>query len=125
MLSHIFFGLVHADPVMFRNSVQFGEAVPQLLQLVNLLIAKLLGLLVLLLKLGKLLGQIGQTLCRVLHLLEHVGFTLLNQVVKFFLSTELVYLQLSLEFFLLLNLFLSRLQIAFQVKQKVWLLDHF
>lgn len=110
---------------MFRNSVQFGEAVPQLLQLVNLLIAKLLGLLVLLLKLGKLLGQIGQTLCRVLHLLEHVGFTLLNQVVKFFLSTELVYLQLSLEFFLLLNLFLSRLQIAFQVKQKVWLLDHF
>ena len=115
VLSHIFFGLVDADPVVFRNGVQFGESIPELLQLVNLLIAKLLGLLVLLLELGKLLGQIGQTLCRVLHLLEHVGFTLLNQVVKFFLSTELVYLQLTLQFFLLLDLLLGCFQIAFQV----------
>ena len=60
----------------------------------------------------------------VLYLLEHIRLALLDQIVKFLLSSELVNLELPLQLLLLLDLFLCGFQIAFQVKQEVRLLDH-
>ena len=44
---------------MLSNRVELGKAVSQLLKLVDLLVTQLLGLLVLFLKLGQLLSQVG------------------------------------------------------------------
>ena len=92
--------------------------------MINLLVAKLFGLLVLFFELGKLLCQISKALSGVLNLLENVGLRLLDQVVKLLLSPELIDLELPFKLLLLLDLLLSRLKITLQIKQEVWLLDH-
>ena len=50
-----------------------------------------------------------------LDLLKHIGLTLLNDVIKFLLTLELIDLELAFEFFLLLDLLFSCLQITFQI----------
>lgn len=69
VLCHILLRLFNTDTVVLSYSVQLCQAVAELLELVNLLISELLGLLVLLLKFRQFLRKVGQTLCRVLDLL--------------------------------------------------------
>ena len=124
MFSHVFFRFLNTDSVMLSNCIELGQAIPQLLKLINLLVAKLFGLLVLFFELGKLLCQISKTLSGVLNLLENIGLRLLDQVVKLLLSPELIDLELPFKLLLLLDLLLSRLKITLQIEQEVWLLDH-
>ena len=49
---------------------------------------------------------------------------MLDQVVKLFLSPQLVDFELSFKLLLLFDLLLGRLQVPLQIEQEVWLLDH-
>ena len=108
---------------MLRNLIKLVKPGPQLTQLIDLLVPQLLCLLVLFFQLGQFLSQECKSLSSVLYLLKHIWLTLLNDVVQLLLSSQLVHLQLSLQFLLLLDFFLSGLQVSFQVDEEVWLLD--
>jgi len=97
---------------MLSNSVQLGQSISQLLKLIDLLVSQLFCFLVLFFKLCQLFSKISKSLRRILYLLQYVWLALLNQVIKFLLSSKLINLELSLELFLLLYFFLSRLQIT-------------
>ena len=58
-----------------------------------------------------------------LDLFKHIGLTLLNDVIKFLLTFELIDLKLTLEFFLLLDLLFSCPQITFQIEEEIRLLN--
>lgn len=92
--------------------------------MVDLLITKLFSLLVLFFKLGQFLSQICKSLCCILHLLEHIRLTLVNEIVQLLLSSQLIDFKLPLQLLLLLDLFLGRLQISLQVEQEIGLLNH-
>ena len=112
VLGHVLFALFHADAIMLRNSVQLGQSVPQLLQLVNLLIPQLLRFLVLLLKFSQFFSQVSQPLSRILHLLQDIWLILVYETIKFLLSSELVNLELSFKLFLLFDFLLGGLEIT-------------
>lgn len=59
VLSHVLFRLLYTHAIVLRNCVELGQAIPQLLKLINLLVAKLFGLFVFFLQLGKLFGEVG------------------------------------------------------------------
>jgi len=81
VLSHVFFGLFDADTVVLRDCVELCEAIPELFELVDLLISQFFRLAVLFFQFGQFFGQVGQSLCRVLDLLEHVWLAFLYEAV--------------------------------------------
>ena len=111
MLSLVLLGFLNGDSIVFSYLIQLIKSCPQFSKLVNLLVTELLSLAVVLLQLGQLLCQECQPLCSVLHLAQDIWLALIDDLVKLLLSPELVYLKLSLELFLLLDLLLCSLQI--------------
>ena len=90
MLSLSFLGLLNVDAIVPCNRAQLAKPTSQLFKLIYLLVAELLGLPILLSKPRVLFSQVGQALSSVLDLLEHIWFALLDQIVKFLLSSQLI-----------------------------------
>ena len=81
VLSHVLFRLFNADSIVLGNRVKLCKSIPQLLKLVDLVVAELFSFFVLFFELGKFLSEVCESLCSVLDLFEYVWLALLNHVV--------------------------------------------